>query len=202
MSSTRLLILGIVRLFQPVHGYDVRRELLSWHADEWANVAPGSIYHALKKLADEGLLREVAVEQVGARPARTTYEITALGEEEFRDLLRRGWWDLKPTVNPFWAAYSFMAAMPREQSESALRHRAQRLRLMASTMEMRKVAEMTEPYIAHVVALIELEVEKARLEADWCDRVADKLVKGEFYASDDAPSRAPVDRDTSRNTQA
>ncbi|OLB73567.1 MAG: hypothetical protein AUI14_25850 [Actinobacteria bacterium 13_2_20CM_2_71_6] len=35
-----MLILGVVRLFQPVHGYDVRRELLSWHADEWANVAP------------------------------------------------------------------------------------------------------------------------------------------------------------------
>ena len=133
MSSTRLLILGLVRTFQPVHGYDVRRELLSWHADEWANVAPGSIYHALKKLADEGLLRAVAVEQVGARPARTTYEITALGEEEFQDLLRRGWWDLQPTMNPFWAAYSFIGAMPREQSSGALRHRAQRLRLMAST---------------------------------------------------------------------
>ena len=28
MSSTRLLVLGAVRIFQPVHGYDVRRELL------------------------------------------------------------------------------------------------------------------------------------------------------------------------------
>jgi DNA-binding PadR family transcriptional regulator len=181
-----MLILGIVRLFQPVHGYDVRRELLSWHADEWASIAPGSVYHALKKLADEGLLREVATEQVGARPARTSYEITPLGEEEFQDLLRRGWWDMKPMVNPFWAAYSFMGMMPREQSIGALRHRAQRLRLIASGMEVRKVAEMTEPYVTHIVELIELEIEKSRLEADWCDRVADKLEKGEFHASDDA----------------
>ena len=70
------MILGLVRWMQPVHGYDVRRELLSWSADEWANVAPGSIYHALRKLAEEGLLEEVATEQVGARPARTTYRIT------------------------------------------------------------------------------------------------------------------------------
>ena len=101
MSSTRLLILGVVRWFQPVHGYDVRRELLSWHADEWANVQPGSIYHALKKLAEEGLLREVATEQVGGRPARTTYEITPKGEDEFQDLLNRSWWDHKPALDPF-----------------------------------------------------------------------------------------------------
>jgi DNA-binding PadR family transcriptional regulator len=48
MSTTRLLVLGVMRLFQPVHGYDVRPELLSWGADQWANVAPGSVYGAIK----------------------------------------------------------------------------------------------------------------------------------------------------------
>jgi ABC-2 type transport system permease protein len=41
-----MLVLGVVRIFQPVHGYDVRRELVSWHAEGWGNVAPGSIYNA------------------------------------------------------------------------------------------------------------------------------------------------------------
>ena len=67
-----MMILGLVQWMQPVHGYDVRRELLSWNADKWANIQPGSIYHALRKLSEEELLREVATEQVGARPARTT----------------------------------------------------------------------------------------------------------------------------------
>ena len=48
MSVTRLLVLGAVRIFQPAHGYLVRRELLSWRVEEWANVQPGSIYHALR----------------------------------------------------------------------------------------------------------------------------------------------------------
>jgi hypothetical protein len=39
-----MMILGAVKLMQPVHGYDVRRELLSWHADKWAKVQPGSVY--------------------------------------------------------------------------------------------------------------------------------------------------------------
>ncbi len=84
-----MMILGLVKWMQPVHGYDVRRELLSWHADKWANVAPGSIYHALRKLTEEGLLEEVATEQVGARPARTTYRLTPLGDEEFERLRSR-----------------------------------------------------------------------------------------------------------------
>ena len=38
MSATRLLVLGVVRIFQPVHGYFVRRELLSWRAESWAAI--------------------------------------------------------------------------------------------------------------------------------------------------------------------
>nr|BFE67819.1 hypothetical protein GCM10020092_011200 [Actinoplanes digitatis] len=108
MSATRMMILGLVQWMQPVHGYDVRRELLSWSADKWANIQPGSIYHALRKLADEELLREVATEQVGSRPARTTYEITEKGAEEFTALLRGNWWSIATPPDPFMAAFSFL----------------------------------------------------------------------------------------------
>ena len=60
MSATRLLILGAVRIFQPVHGYFIRRE------------RPG-IYNALRTLTRQGMLREVATESSDGRPARTTY---------------------------------------------------------------------------------------------------------------------------------
>ncbi len=195
-----MLILGVVRIFQPVHGYDVRRELLSWHADEWAKVAPGSIYHALKKLAEEGLLREVATEQVGARPARTTYEITPKGEDEFQDLLNRNWWDYQPPTDPFATAFTFLPAMPRHLSIAALRHRAQQLRLMADSLRLRKVSELGMEYAEHIAEFMELEIGKALTQADWCERVADRLQKGELRASDDPLPEH--DRDTSRNTQA
>ena len=47
-NITRLVVLGAVRQFEPVHGYFLRRELMTWHVDEWANIQPGSIYNALK----------------------------------------------------------------------------------------------------------------------------------------------------------
>ncbi|MDQ4113433.1 MAG: PadR family transcriptional regulator, partial [Actinomycetota bacterium] len=35
-----MLLLGAVALFEPVNGYQIRRELMSWHVDQWANINP------------------------------------------------------------------------------------------------------------------------------------------------------------------
>ena len=43
-TETRLLVLGAVSLFEPVNGYQIRRELMSWEVDRWAHINPGSIY--------------------------------------------------------------------------------------------------------------------------------------------------------------
>src|SRR5262245_33162828 len=106
MWTSRLLILGLVRWLQPVHGYDVRRELMSWRVDEWGGLKPGSIYHGLKKLAADGCLEIVATEQVDNRPARTTYRITAKGEQEFQSLLREKLWGFERWTDPFFVAWS------------------------------------------------------------------------------------------------
>lgn len=123
-STTRLLVLGVVKLFQPVHGYEVRRELLSWRAQEWASVQPGSIYNALKTLTRDGLLEIASTDQVGGRPERTTYRLTPAGNEEFRTLLREEWWTVRPPIDPLMAAVSFLGEIPRAEAIAALEHRA------------------------------------------------------------------------------
>ncbi|GAA5183812.1 PadR family transcriptional regulator [Rugosimonospora acidiphila] len=183
MSTTRLLILGVVRIFQPVHGYDVRRELLSWHADDWAHVAPGSVYHALKKLAEEGLLTEVATQRVGARPARTTYEITDKGEAEFQDLLRRYWWEYTIPADPFTPAWAFLPALSRDEAAGALRNRARLLRLFIDGTRVR-LAAAPSPDAPHVAELFELSMAKARVEAEWCERLAGRVEAGELPSAD------------------
>ena len=40
VSTTRMMILGLVRWMQPVHGYDVRRELLSWRPTSGPTCSP------------------------------------------------------------------------------------------------------------------------------------------------------------------
>ncbi|TDB75759.1 PadR family transcriptional regulator [Micromonospora sp. KC723] len=177
-----MMILGLVRWMQPVHGYDVRRELLSWNADKWANVQPGSIYHALRKLAEEGLLREVATEQVGARPARTTYEVTPKGEDEFETLLRGFWWRLHEVPDPFAAAFSFLPAMPPEEASAALRNRATQLRAGVEWMRASLQSDwMREARPVHVAWMFELWSDRAEVEIAWCERVAERLDSGVSY---------------------
>ncbi|GAB3351257.1 PadR family transcriptional regulator [Micromonospora halotolerans] len=177
-----MMILGLVRWMQPVHGYDVRRELLSWSADKWANVQPGSIYHALRKLTDEGLLRTVSVEQVGARPARTTYEVTPKGDEEFETLLRAQWWQLNEPSDPFVAAFSFLPAMPRDEAAAALRNRANLIRAGVESMR----ASLDSDWVrtrkpVHVGWMFELWLARAEADMAWCERIAERIESGVSY---------------------
>jgi DNA-binding PadR family transcriptional regulator len=184
VSATRMMILGLVHWMQPVHGYDVRRELLSWSADKWANVQPGSIYHALRKLSEEGLLQAVATEQVGARPARTTYEITDKGAREFHSLLRSHWWQLATPPDPFLAAFTFLPALPREEAAAALRNRASQMRAAISQLQTAMGAEWSKRKPTFVLWMWELGIERAEAEIGWCERIAKKIEAGEPYVPD------------------
>ena len=179
------MILGVVRLAQPVHGYDVRRELLSWGADRWANVQPGSIYHALRKLTEEEMLREVGTDQVGGRPARTSYEITEKGEAEFESLLRDLWWNVAPTHDPFFAALSFLPSLPRPEAVAALRNRATVLRAsmdgLRASLESRWIKELKPVQVAW---MFELGIARLEGEVAWCERIADLIESGVSYLPD------------------
>jgi len=181
MSMTRLLILGLVRMAQPVHGYEVRRELLSWRVDEWANLQPGSIYHSLKKLAGEGLLEAAEAEQVGNRPARTPYRITAAGERVFQETLRRYWWEYQRPVDPFVAAVSFLPVLSGREAAAALRNRAKVLRLNCEQLLQLADEGFLDPDTpAHVAEMFRLWVARSEGEIDWCERVANLVERGEL----------------------
>jgi len=125
MSATRLLMLGAVRIFQPVHGYFVRRELLTWRVEQWASINPGSIYNALRTLERDGFIEAVDTD---GKPARTTYRLTPDGETEFISLLREALWRVVPNHPArLYTAISFMWALSREEVIEALESRLAQL---------------------------------------------------------------------------
>jgi len=123
MSATRLLVLGVVRMYGKAHGYQVRRELLTWSADKWGNVQPGSIYHALKKMNSEGLLEQVDVEPGKSGPDRTAYRLTDEGEQEYQVLLAKALSDPELDHPEVSAAISLMTTLPRQRVITLLKHR-------------------------------------------------------------------------------
>ncbi|WP_324718027.1 PadR family transcriptional regulator [Carboxydochorda subterranea] len=86
-EATRLIILGYLRE-RPAHGYEIQRWIRIQQMDRWSSVLPGSLYHALKRMEGEGLIKAVAEERTGDR-LRKVYAITPAGERAFERIVRR-----------------------------------------------------------------------------------------------------------------
>jgi DNA-binding PadR family transcriptional regulator len=183
MSATRLLLLGTVRIFQPVHGYFVRRELLSWHADAWAHLNPGSVYNGLRTLARDGFLEEVGTEARGGRPARTSYRLTGDGDSEFLVLLRGALWNVSPhDPADLMAAWSFAWALKRAEVIAALEHRVDQISASERATEfaiedIRRAPDMPDTVVEHY------RLTQARLEgeASWARELLERLHAGEYW---------------------
>lgn len=117
--NARLLILGVLH-HGPMHGYEVLRVFEQSRVDRWAGLLKGSVYHALKKMTDEGLL-DAATEEAPGGGARLVYRITDAGRGEFLSLVRRAW---KSPVSPFpttlYSALAFFDALPRDELRGAI----------------------------------------------------------------------------------
>lgn len=83
---TRLLVLGMLDI-QPMSGYDIQQALKMTDAERWGGVLIGSIYHALKKMDQEGYVAVTSIEQTGHRQ-KAIYTITKAGKEHLQILIR------------------------------------------------------------------------------------------------------------------
>ena len=193
MSATRLLVLGVVRMYGRAHGYQVRRELLTWSADKWANVAPGSIYHALKKMAREKLLEEVTEGgddgNDGARgPDRTAYQLTPDGETEFQLLLAKSLSESDETTQSSYrlvAGVTFLPALPRARAISLLRHQITELRgrRAGAADLLENGTDWGQP--PHVDELYRLWVTMLDGMLSWLHGLVSRLESGEYVMADD-----------------
>lgn len=190
---TRLLILGAVRIFQPAHGYLIRRELVSWEADQWAHLNPGSVYNALRSLAGEGLLAEQTPQHGAAigRTARTAYRLTEPGEEEFFRLVRDGLWRVHSwEPERLLASLAFAWALTRAEVLEALaarRHQVQSA-LLAADRAVETFGRLPgkPTLVAEQFAFHRLQLEG---ELAWADAFAERLRAGAHGFAGEDPAR-------------
>jgi len=181
VSATRLLILGILQKKQPLHGYAIRRELELWNTEKWANIAYGSIYSALNKMAEEELIEAVNPDQTEKRSPRTEYIITESGKQEFERLLRDYWWAWKPVIDPFQVALTFMDCLPREELLAALRYRAEGLRSFLAAYSVSEIWKVSYPNTPrHIAENLRLVTAHSEAELRWLEEVIGKVERGEL----------------------
>lgn len=191
-------MLGAIRVFQPVHGYFVRRELLTWRADQWASLNPGSVYNALRALARDGFLEEVATEASNG-PARTSYRLTDDGEAEFVQLLREALWTVDANdPGLLMTAVSFMRSLSREEVLAALEHRIAQIETSHRSLEFSISSVLDHPgKPRHVAELFYLNDARLQGELEWTRALAERLRQGDYaFAGEpgsEATSSPPLD---------
>lgn len=184
--TVRLLVLGMVHTRadeRGLHGYAIHKELMSWRVDTWTAVKPPSIYHAVKQLDREGLLRAAQRQDSPRGPGRVGYQITPAGEAEFLRLLESAL--ASPDIEELGAGIAFMRCLPRARVAELLRTQLQTTREIAEELgDMKSLwPEPGEP--PHAQHLLDLWRGSFSAHAGWTADMLARITAGEFRFADE-----------------
>jgi DNA-binding PadR family transcriptional regulator len=180
--STRLVILGFLR-GRPLYGYEIK-QMIEHVMGDWTNIAFGSIYFALKKLAGEGFVEKVGTEQEGGRPSRTVYQITDAGRDEFIRLLREVWDNVERQTFDFDIGLSFMSALPTDEVKEYLRKRVAHLERTLEYLDAHQAEELADEHVPNGLASAVFGHSRVHLKAelDWTRGLLQNVEQGNYDA--------------------
>jgi DNA-binding PadR family transcriptional regulator len=176
VNPTRLFILGALAKHGPMYGHQLRRDARLDRTEMWSEVRPGSLYGALHRLADEGLIEPLRTEQDGQLPARTVYGITAEGRRELRVLRAEALHEVRLLPDPVDLALAMSEDMTEEALRGYIEDRCRVLAAQSAFFDHQRERAWPDQTVAD-----DLVVEHARLriqaELGWHQLVLDQIGK-------------------------
>jgi DNA-binding PadR family transcriptional regulator len=147
-----------------MHPYEMATTLKQRGKEQSIKLRYGSLYTVVRQLEREAFIEPVGTERAGARPERTTYRLTQLGEAEMNAWLRSLVSEPVKEYPQFEAALSLLPALPPKEAQALLTHRLGRLDDAESQLqsELAGAAAMSLPPLF----LIETEYALALLRAE------------------------------------
>lgn len=177
--SVRLVLLGLLRQ-RPLYGYEIKH-VIEEHMSDWTSIAFGSIYFALDKLAEEGFIENVGVEQKGRRPSRSVYQITEAGRAEFLRLLRQGWQTVERQYFDTDIYLFFLADLPRDEVMGYLQYRRANLQGVLEYLQSHRAEQLSNPDVPRLAAAIfDHTFVHTQAELNWIVDLLEKLNSGEY----------------------
>jgi DNA-binding PadR family transcriptional regulator len=143
VSSIRLFILGSLAERGPMHGHALRLLADEEHIAEWADVTPGAIYGAIKRLAAEELIDALRIEREGNYPERQVYAITAAGSESLSEIRQDALETIVYRTDPFDLGFARLGPENLGGLRDTLEERLAefRARLEAEELHQKKIAK-------------------------------------------------------------
>lgn len=157
-----------------MHGHQIRRAAQVDRTELWADIRPGSLYGALHRMEAEGVVETVRTEQVGNRPARTVYAITAEGRAELaahRDGALR---DARLRPDPVDLALQFTTELDPATLAALV---AERLQAMATQLAFwRRLQREADPHLSEREKLgFSHTLRRLEAEVAWHDELLERL---------------------------
>ena len=182
--SAPLTPLGVAALSllveAPMHPYEMYQLLMARHEDRLVKVRPGTLYHAVGRLEEQGLVLAAGTGREGNRPERTTYEISAAG----REALTRRLQDMLATpVNEYprfplavSEAYNLPAGVVIELLDRRLKDLQEQLEFLAAAEERVRTKGVERKY------WIDMDYQQTMLRAEigWVSNLQDQLGAGQI----------------------
>ena len=192
MSAIRLFILGTLAASGPLHGHQIRQQAQADRTDRYTDIQVGSVYGALKRMAREGLVRELRTERVGNRPERTVFEITPEGRHALSAIREEILHKIGLPHDPFDLALKQARDMAEEDLAQIVADRLAGLR--AQELSWRHQAERADPYLNEAERMITRHlIDRAATEVRWHEELLNQVPKiaADFREGIGAPVTLP-----------
>lgn len=164
---------------QPMHPYEIARELRERGKDEDMEIKWGSFYTVVRNLEKHGLIEAGDSSRQGARPERTVYGITDAGRAELRDWTRDLIMTPRREHRSFTAGLSVLGGLGPDEAAMLLEQRL--LTLEEQIAGQRKSLERSLQGVPRLF-LIEAEygLAAAEAEAEWVRGLVREFQGGTF----------------------
>lgn len=181
-GDARLFVLATLDRLGEAHGHEVAREAAQDRMDTWAHVSQGSLYAALRKCANDGLVVEVRVERVGRFPARTVYRLTDAGRTALAQSRSIAWARVGLPSDPFDLALSVSDGSDPDTLRSLVQGRLEGY--LAALTELRQEFSALQGRLEPTaVAVFEHVMLRHETEIAWHRRLLEQV--GDFGSSRD-----------------
>lgn len=173
---------------RPMHPYEMYQLLIDREEDRLLKVRPGTLYHAVGRLTDAGLVRPLGTERHGNRPERTTYRITASGREQLGKRIATMLTTPAQEYPEFPLAIAQAHNLPRDEVITLLQHRVVVLQADLAAFESGFARADRENVPRRYWIDAGYITTMRRTEINWLHGVLDELASGSLPWSDEPDS--------------
>lgn len=176
---------------RPMHAYELHRQLLDYDAASTFRFSYGALYSVVRQLLRAELIQPAGTDRQGNMPERTSYEITAAGQQELGSWLQELVSEPRHEYPAFAAALSLLVVLPPEEATQALRDRLAVLAEQRAATA-KTVADTTDTGV-HPLFLVEEDYRLALLDAEIAfvqrllGQIADEQWTAEWREHHEAP---------------